>query len=113
VMYAAARVVGPGQGSSLWLIMSTLVLTIGELYLSPTGLSLVTKVAPARIVSMMMGVWLLSSFFGNYLSGHIGMYYEIMAKENFFLLLSSLGLIAGIAFFLTRPFLRKLIGSEA
>lgn len=113
VMYAAARVVGPGQGSALWLTMSTLILTIGELYLSPTGLSLVTKIAPPRMVSMMMGVWLLSSFFGNYLSGHIGTYYEILSKENFFLLLATLGLISGVAFFLTRPFLRKLIGNEA
>lgn len=113
IMFMAAKIVGPGQGSVLWLTMSTLVLTIGELYLSPTGLSLVTKIAPARIVSLMMGVWLLSSFFGNYLSGHIGTYYNIMSKESFFLLLAGMGLTAGVLFVLTRPFLRKLIGSEA
>ncbi len=49
----------------LWLVIFTLLATIGELYLSPVGLSLVTKLAPVRMVSMMMGVWLLSSFFGN------------------------------------------------
>jgi POT family proton-dependent oligopeptide transporter len=47
--------------SFLWLVGCTLIYTLGELYLSPIGLSLVTKVAPARLVSMMMGMWFLSS----------------------------------------------------
>ncbi|NTW66016.1 MAG: peptide MFS transporter, partial [Nitrospirae bacterium] len=71
-----------------WLVACTFVLTLGEIYLSPVGLSLVTKIAPARIVSLMMGVWFLSSFFGNYLSGYLGTFWERMPKEHFFLLLS-------------------------
>jgi dipeptide/tripeptide permease len=59
------RVVGDGKGSLFWPIFCTLMLTVGELYLSPIGLSLVTKVSPVRIVSMMMGMWFVSSFFGN------------------------------------------------
>ena len=51
----------------MWLVGCTLIYTIGELYLSPIGLSLVTKVAPAKLVGMLMGMWwYLSSFFGNY-----------------------------------------------
>jgi len=69
VMLVGARLVGGGQGSPFWPLSCTLLLTIGELYLSPVGLSLVTKVAPVRMVSMLMGVWLLASFFGNFLSG--------------------------------------------
>jgi POT family proton-dependent oligopeptide transporter len=57
----------------LSLLSTTFVLTtIGELYLSPPRLSLVTKVAPGRIGSTVMGVWFLSSFFGNYMSGILG-----------------------------------------
>ena len=55
---AAWQAGGAPQASWLWLFAYFVVLTIGELYLSPIGLSLVTKVAPARMVSMMMGVWL-------------------------------------------------------
>jgi len=83
--------------SFLWLGGTTLVTTIGELYLSPVGLSLVTKVAPARIVSMMMGVWYLSSFFGNYLSGYLGTFWEKMPRTSYFMVLTALGLCAGVA----------------
>ena len=66
VMFAAASMAGGGQASWLWLLAYFVIITIGELYLSPTSLSLVTKVAPARAVSMMMGVWLATSFTGNF-----------------------------------------------
>src|SRR5262249_33461146 len=53
----------------LWLLGYFVVITIGELYLSPIGLSLVSKVAPARMVSMLMGLWLAASFAGNPTAG--------------------------------------------
>jgi POT family proton-dependent oligopeptide transporter len=85
------------------------VLTIGELYLSPIGLSLVTKVAPARIVSMMMGMWFLSSFFGNYLSGFLGTFWEKMPKESFFLMLTALACTAGLIMLaINRPLWKAL-----
>ncbi len=68
-----------------------------------------TKIAPARIVSMMMGVWFLSSFFGNYLSGYLGTFWEKMSKENFFVLMSVLACTAGLAFFaLLKPLKRAI-----
>ncbi len=82
VMAVGATVVGDGRGSLLWPFFCTLVLTIGELYLSPIGLSLVTKVSPARIVSMMMGMWFVSSFAGNYLSGVLGTLYDDMIEAD-------------------------------
>ena len=85
---------------------------MGELYLSPIGLSLVTKVAPARLVSMLMGMWFLSSFFGNYLSGYLGTYYEKMPKDSFFLMLALLGVIAGAAMFALKRPLKKAIGED-
>jgi proton-dependent oligopeptide transporter, POT family len=97
----------------LWITIATLILTIGELYLSPVGLSMVTKIAPPHMVSMMMGIWFLSSFIGNNLSGMIGAYWEVMSKEGFFLLLAGLAFGAGLCVFaLLRP-LQKAIGSDA
>jgi POT family proton-dependent oligopeptide transporter len=88
------------------------VLTIGELYLSPIGLSLVTKVAPQRIVSMMMGVWFLSSFFGNYFAGFLGTYWERMPRQTYFMMLTLLGVGAGVAIFaLSRP-VNKIISKH-
>ncbi len=114
VMIVAAHGFAPGERRSvMWLAGTTFVLTIGELYLSPIGLSLVTKVAPARIVSMMMGIWFLSSFFGNYLSGWIGTFYGRMAREPFFLLLAALGFGAALAIFAFNRPLRRALGSDA
>ncbi len=96
------------RASLLWLIACALVLTVGEIYFSPIGLSLVTKISPVRMVSMMMGVWFLSSFFGNYLAGYLGTLWEKMSKENFFLLMSALPFVAGIAFL---AFLKPLKGA--
>ncbi len=96
----------------MWLVGCTLIYTIGELYLSPIGLSLVTKVAPARLVGMLMGMWFLSSFFGNFLSGYIGTYYERMPRESFFLLLAVLGIASGIAIFALRNPLKNAVGHD-
>jgi POT family proton-dependent oligopeptide transporter len=106
VMIAGARLVGEGRGSPVWPLACTLLLTIGELYLSPIGLSLVTKVAPARMVSMLMGMWFLSSFLGNFLSGAIGVLYTRWSKEAFFLFLTLLGVGLGLAMLAVRRPLR-------
>jgi proton-dependent oligopeptide transporter, POT family len=94
----------------LWLAGSTLLYTIGELYLSPIGLSLVTKVAPARLVSMLMGVWFLSNFAGNYLTGYLGTYYEKIPHDAFFLMLTILAVLTGAAIFALNKPLKKAIG---
>ncbi len=93
-----------------WLTLCTAIFTVGELFLSPVGLSLVTKLAPARMVSMMMGVWFLSSFAGNYLAGYLGTYWERMAKPHFFIMLSVLSLAAGLAMLAVLRPLKKAIG---
>ncbi|HEV2199774.1 MAG TPA: peptide MFS transporter [Bryobacteraceae bacterium] len=104
---------GPDQKISfLWLFWSTLVLTIGELCLSPIGLSLVTKVAPARLASMLMGVWFLSNFFGNYLTGYLGTFYEKMSRDSFFLMLAALAVGAGLAMFALNKPLKKAVGHD-
>ncbi len=110
VMIGAAQMVGDGKGSVLWLVVTTLLLTIGELYLSPVGLSLVTKVAPPRIVSMMMGMWFLSSFLGNYLSGYLGTFYETMSRANFFGLMATLAVAAAVAMGAFNRSLKEALG---
>jgi POT family proton-dependent oligopeptide transporter len=113
VMILASHVVPENQkGSVMWLTFTTWLFTMGELYLSPIGLSLVTKVAPAKIVSMMMGMWFLSSFFGNYVAGWIGSYYERMPKDMFFLMLVAMGFIAGFIFLASKKTLHNVIGKD-
>jgi POT family proton-dependent oligopeptide transporter len=112
IMIVAAKTIGDGRGSVLWLVATTLVLTIGELYLSPVGLSLVTKVSPPRIVSMMMGMWFLSSFAGNYLSGYLGTYYTTMPRESFFTLMAALAIIAAIAMAAFNKPLKSALGNH-
>jgi POT family proton-dependent oligopeptide transporter len=112
LMYVVGGLTSTQKLSFMWLVGCTLIYTLGELYLSPIGLSLVTKVAPARLVSMLMGMWFLSSFFGNYLSGYIGTYYEKMSHESFFLLLTILGVATGAAIFALQSPLKKAVGED-
>lgn len=112
LMFVASGLGDTQRINFMWLVACTLIYTMGELYLSPIGLSLVTKVAPARLVSMMMGMWFLSSFFGNYLSGYIGTYYEKMPKSNFFLLLTVLGVTSGMAIFALKSPLKRAMGDD-
>ncbi|HBY73137.1 MAG TPA: MFS transporter, partial [Candidatus Kerfeldbacteria bacterium] len=97
VMVIGAKQIGEGTGSVWWLVGCVFILTIGELYLSPIGLSLVTKASPKRMISMMMGMWFLSSFFGGYFAGYIGTWYDDMPKEQFFMALSAIGFVTGLA----------------
>ncbi len=113
IMIAAARIVSPGErGSVMWLATTTWVFTMGELYLSPTGLSLVTKVAPKRLVNTMMGVWFFSYFLGDWFAGDIGMLYNVITKEHFFAFLTTIGVATGFIFFLLKRPLSRSIGTE-
>jgi POT family proton-dependent oligopeptide transporter len=93
----------------VWLLDYFVVITLGELYLSPVGLSLVTKVAPARILSMMMGVWLATSFVGGFLAGFIGSFWSRMEKPEFFLMIAAIAALAGVVIFACRWPLRGLL----
>ncbi len=111
-MILIIRVVGEhNKGHFLWLLGTVFLFTVGELYLSPIGLSLVTKISPPKMVSMLMGVWYLSNFFGNYLSGYIGSFYETMGQESFFKLLAVLSAVAGLLFLASLKPMRKIIKS--
>lgn len=109
LMAAAAQLTGGGQASWLWLFAFFVVITVGELYLSPTSLSLVTKVAPAGVLSMMMGVWLSTSFVGGFLAGYLGTFWSAMSKPGFFLLLAIVSAVAGLAIALFNRPLRAVL----
>jgi POT family proton-dependent oligopeptide transporter len=113
VMILAAKATPEGdKGSVLWLVGTVYMFTMGELFLSPIGLSLVTKIAPKPILSMMMGIWFLSSFFGNYMAGFIGTFYTKMSSDAFFMLLTAMGIVTGVVFFVLRRPLEKVIGKD-
>ena len=70
IMTQASNAAGDGNlVSPMWLVMVYLVLTLGELMLSPIGLSMITKLAPPKLVSVVMGLWMASFAAGNYLAG--------------------------------------------
>jgi len=98
--------------SFLWLVGCTSIYTLGELYLSPIGQSLVSQVAPPHLVSMLMGMWFLANFFGNYLTGYLGTFYEKMPRDSFFLMLAVLGVAAGVAIFAFNKPLKKAVGQR-
>ena len=113
VMIVAAQGMTPdAKRSILWLTGATVIFTLGELYLSPMGLSFVTKVAPARIVSMMMGVWFFANAIGNYTTGYLGTFYEKMPKAQFFTLCTAIALVAGVVLFVFSRPLDKIVGKH-
>lgn len=82
-VYAAEN--GMVKASALWLVAAYGVITVGELCLSPMGLSLVSKLSPPRITALMMGGFFLSTAIGNKLSGVLaGMWYGYEHKSSFF-----------------------------
>jgi proton-dependent oligopeptide transporter, POT family len=113
IMVGAAWQAGGDEASWLWLLGYFVVITIGELYLSPIGLSLVSKVAPARMVSMLMGLWLATSFVGNFLAGWLGSFWSGMDKTMFFLMIAGVAMVASaIILAFDRP-LRSVIKDQA
>ena len=79
--------------------------------MSPTGLSLVTKVAPARSLSMIMGAWLATSFLGKFVAGWLGSFWSSMTKPMYFLMIAAIAGIAGLVILAAaRPLGRALTG---
>jgi POT family proton-dependent oligopeptide transporter len=94
-----------------WLILLYLFHALGELSLSPVGLSTVTKLAPARIVGLMMGVWFLALSLGNFLAGYVAGYFEKMPLPQLFgAVCLSTTLSAVVLALLTRPIKRLMAG---
>jgi POT family proton-dependent oligopeptide transporter len=112
VMVAAVKIGNNGaeKVSVWWLIGSYGVITIGELFLSPMGLSLVSKLSPVRITSLMMGGWFLSTSIGNKLSGILASKWdEYENKASYFWLNFILLFSAAIFLFILLKWLNKVM----
>ena len=101
-----------GKVGPQWLLVVYLLHTIGELCLSPIGLSMVTKLAPPRVTSLAMGLWLFSSAVANYLAGILE---SLLTKVNVpiygFLIVSSVG--PAVLLLLLTPLLKKWMHGKA
>jgi POT family proton-dependent oligopeptide transporter len=114
VMSPAASIASSGvKVSPAWLVVTYLLHVMGELCLSPVGLSATTKLAPSRVVGLMMGVWFLSLALGNYLGGLIAAQYEAIALPTLFGVVGGFAVAAGIVLALfVRPIDRMLAVPE-
>lgn len=97
--------------SMIWLILAYFLHTMGELTLSPVGLSYVSKLAPARLVGLMFGVWFLATAVANYLAGWTGSLIdqitELYSMSTFFLIYTGLPIGAGLVLILLTPMIKK------
>jgi POT family proton-dependent oligopeptide transporter len=108
---ADGRAQAGGKVGPEWLFFVYLIHTVGELFLSPIGLSMVTKLAPLRLAAMLMGVWYMANFVANLLAGSL----EEMLKVTqiplyWFLVGSSVG--AGAILLAITPLIKKLMGGR-
>jgi POT family proton-dependent oligopeptide transporter len=109
----ASLFAGGGKVSPLWLLGVYLLSVIGEMCLSPVGLSTVTKLAPARLVGSMMGVWFLSLAFGNKLAGVVAGFFngdDTGALIRLFGYTGLVVLVATVTLVLMIPWVRRLMG---
>lgn len=99
--------------SMLWLILAYLFHTLGELCLSPVGLSYVSKLVPARMIAFMFGMWYLAIAIGNKLAAVLGGQIENITNEyslsTFFLIFTIVPTLAGIAVMFLNPLLKRLM----
>ena len=93
VIAFAASLAGGGRVSPMWLVAVYFLQTIGELCLSPVGLSTVTKLSPGRMVGLMLGVWFLSISIGSYIAGLTTRLFE---GNDTAVLVRGFGIFAGI-----------------
>jgi POT family proton-dependent oligopeptide transporter len=79
------------KANMIWIVLTYFFHTVGELFLSPVGLSMVSKLAPVRYASLLMGVWLLSTFVANILAGQLAAFTESL---GYFQIFSLIGIVA-------------------
>ena len=99
------------KASLFWLVMTYFVHTVGELCISPVGLSVVTKLSPPKLASVLMAVWMLSSSVANFLGGFIAAYVEKMGAGQIFTYISGFVIVCGVLLILlNRPISKMMHG---
>jgi POT family proton-dependent oligopeptide transporter len=116
ILVPAGAMAQSGTGirvSPMWLVWSYFISELGELCLSPVGLSAVTKLAPVRIIGLMMGVWFLSNAFGNKLAGWAAGFFSTVPLHDLFREVSIVLIAAGLVMFaLVKPIRRLMAGVQ-
>ncbi len=98
------------QVSPFWLLLAYAIISLGELMLSPMGLSLVSKVAPVNKRGLLMGGWFVATAIGNKLT-MIGIYWSIWYQSSFFIVLGAMAVFMSIVlFFLLKPLKKAMPG---
>ena len=99
--------------SMIWLILAYFFHTMGELFISPVGLSYVSKLVPGRMIAIMFGIWYLAIAIGNKIAGTMGgMIDEITSKysmSTFFLIFTFIPVGLGVIIILLTPMMKKLM----
>lgn len=103
--------------SMIWLVLAYFFHTVGELCLSPVGLSLVNKLSPMRLMALMFGIWYIANFVANFTGGMIGSYIDDISKatsmSSFFTIFVVMAFSAGAALvLLNKPIKRMMHGVE-
>ncbi len=111
--WGSSGVVNGAKVSMIWLILAYLLHTLGELCLSPLGLSYVSKLVPARMIAFMFGMWYLAIAIGNKLAGSLGGMIEQVTKQydlsTFFLIFTIVPIAGGLVVAMLNPLLKKLM----
>jgi POT family proton-dependent oligopeptide transporter len=111
VIAFASTLAANGRVSPMWLVIVYFLQTIGELCLSPVGLSTVTKLSPARMVGLMLGVWFLSISIGSYIAGLAARLFEgndTAVLTRAFGIFAGITLLAAIILLILTPFIKKM-----
>ena len=95
--------------SPMWLVGLYFLQAMGELCLSPVGLSMVTKLSPARIVGFMMGIWFFATAMGNYVAGWVAGFLENRAFSEVFMIAFMTSAAATLVLAVLIPPIRKLM----
>jgi len=110
VLIVAARLAAQGIKVSPWWLVTTYVLhTLGELCLSPVGLAAMSRLAPARIASLTMGVWFLAAAVGNYLGGRVASLYDSFSLPQLFAVVTAAAVGAALVLAGAIPWGRRLL----
>jgi POT family proton-dependent oligopeptide transporter len=110
ILYLGAAQAGTtGKCNVMYLVLGFFLHTTGELCLSPVGLSTITKLSPARIVGMFMGVWFLFTAMGYVVGGWVGGLTEHSGYAAVFKLIAIIAVAAGVLLGLLSPFLKKMM----
>lgn len=97
------------KASMWWIVLTYLLHTIAELCLSPVGLSTVTKLAPPKLASLLMGVWLLSSCFANFIGGGISSVIGDFGASTIYMILCAGSIIFGLALICLNKILLRMM----